>query len=798
MFASKVAKPQKTAGNAASKAQRSALAGHRLGRNPIEQPLFLQQTIGNQATLRLLAQRASSLIGSEFRGDHFSKFPSFPPDRLLGYQPSPTLATTPLLGAMQAKLVIGQPNDPLEHEADRVADQVMRMPDPAPLQFNRKYVPCGEQDVLHPKEATPHAAGGEVPALVHDVLRAPGKPLDPITRAFFEPRFGRDLGNVRVSADAAAARSAAVIGARAYTVGRRIAFAAGEYAPGTSSGLGLLAHELAHVVQQSDGVGGPATPAILQRSPSQYDSLTIDELRKLVSKGDKSAAEALYARYEGMTTAKLAQYARGSDDIARDVYARRTVPPKAAAGQGSFSIAGMQDLLAADISANRTTTGIRRGEPSAVTPDVEVKGGTVGAARTNIPGLDDRTFIGQSKLAGGPGYNPKSSFPPATNVESLRHTFGHAEQHIADQLEEALAKIPREQLKGRTVWILIEQEVCATCAQGAVNPDTAAGVLKKLSQKYPELTFEVKSLQSSALMVLKGASPAAGGAVSHVVSGGAAAKETAIVTTDVAQGVAQVATRTSRLSTAGRFLARETPGLILQGVLMLLFPPGVHMHNDKAQELSRMKLDPAVRDDFPKHEPVFDKLQADDPSKSIYANVTARLDYEVAASSSGDLELYLKDATFVEMKITNEYIVLSDPKFKTTSRNVTREVTYSFALYQPEGEADPLKLYQSEISPTMPGPDSLSLKGEHSRAGEPSIIQIKGRPQLALAQLWNNRWYFMRWISPQLRETALRVAGDQWKTAGVWFDPSIGDVKWSEKQQLPSLDADDVNKVPSS
>jgi hypothetical protein len=268
-----------------------------------------------------------------------------------------------------------------------------------------------------------------------------------------------------------------------------------------------------------------------------------------------------------MTTAKLAQYARGSDDVARDVYARRTVPPKAAAGQGNFSKAGMQDLLATDISSNRTATGIRRREPSAVTPDVEVEGGAVGAARTDIPGLGDRTFIGQSRRAGGPRYKPESNFPPATNVKDLPHTFGHAEQHIADQLEAALAKIPREQLKGRTVWMLIEQDVCATCGQGTVNLDTAAGVLKKLSQKYPELTFEIRSLQSSALIVLKGAPPtsAGGAAVSHVVSGGTAVKETAVVTEEVAQGIAQVATGTSRLSTAARFLARETPGLILQG-----------------------------------------------------------------------------------------------------------------------------------------------------------------------------------------------------------------------------------------
>jgi hypothetical protein len=284
MFALKVAKAQmKAVDNPTSKMTpyRSTSAGHRLGRDPVELSLFLQRTIGNQATLRLLGRQTSRPAVSNPPSDceqgagatentmteetsrgvswDFSKIPLFPPERASrGSSPQPSI--------IQRKLVVGQPNDPLEHEADRVADQVIRMPDPAPLQFSRKYVACGEQDALHPKEAAPHAAGGEVPALVHDVLRAPGKPLDPITRAFFEPRFGRDLGNVRVSADTAAARSAAAVGARAYTVGRRIAFAAGEYAPGTSSGLGLLAHELAHVVQQ--GGGGPAPPQSCSARPT--------------------------------------------------------------------------------------------------------------------------------------------------------------------------------------------------------------------------------------------------------------------------------------------------------------------------------------------------------------------------------------------------------------------------------------------------------------------------------------------------------------------------------------------------
>jgi hypothetical protein len=444
----------------------------------------------------------------------FSRIPLYPPELAGGSERASPVPARRLPGPIQRKLKVGLVNDPLEHEADRVADQVMRMPDPgaamtsAQPQVSCKCAACEQEDALHRKEAALHAVGGDAPALVEDVLRAAGESLDPTARAYFEPRFGRDLGDVRVSADATAARSAAAVGARAYTVGKRISFAAGEYAPGTTSGRRLLAHELAHVIQQSGG-GPAARPAILRRAPDKYVGLTIDQLRKLVREGDKGAAEALYARYEAMTPGQLAQYAKGSDQIAQAVYAKKVVPPKAAAGQGKFSKAGVRETLAKDIAANRTATGIRRREPSAVTPDIDVEGGTVGAARTDIPGLENRVFTGQSKRADGPGYNPESSFPPATDVQDLPHTHAHAEQHIADQLEKAISELPREQLKGRTVWMLIEQEPCATCAQGVVNLDTAAGVLKKLSLKYPELTFEIKNLQSSGLIVLRGTESAA-------------------------------------------------------------------------------------------------------------------------------------------------------------------------------------------------------------------------------------------------------------------------------------------------
>lgn len=89
------------------------------------------------------------------------------------------------------------------------------------------------------------------PAVVQDVVRSAGLPLDAATREAMEPRFGYSFSDVRVHADEQAAKSAAAVGARAYTVGNHVVFGAGRYVPDLSEGRRLLAHELAHVVQQS-------------------------------------------------------------------------------------------------------------------------------------------------------------------------------------------------------------------------------------------------------------------------------------------------------------------------------------------------------------------------------------------------------------------------------------------------------------------------------------------------------------------------------------------------------------------
>jgi len=160
---------------------------------------------------------------------------------------------------LHPKLAIGQVDDPLEHEADRIADRVMRMPDPdlsiavAPPQLSRKCAACEESDELRRKPVVGRGdtVSGEAPGIVHEALQAPGQPLDAAARAYFELRFGRDFSEVRVHADAKAAEAAMAVNALAYTVGTDVVFAAGRYSPGSGEGRRLLAHELSHVAQQA-------------------------------------------------------------------------------------------------------------------------------------------------------------------------------------------------------------------------------------------------------------------------------------------------------------------------------------------------------------------------------------------------------------------------------------------------------------------------------------------------------------------------------------------------------------------
>jgi Domain of unknown function (DUF4157) len=195
---------------------------------------------------------------------------------------------------IQAKLEVSKPADVYEQEADRVAEQVMRMPDPNAMnkaeigkqrdgiQIQRECAKCEEElsrqamneeddeAMMQTKKLSRQAMNeeddeammqtkeisGQTPELRPEIedgvqaLRGGGQPLPQSARAFFEPRFNQDFSQVRIHTDQRAAESAKSVNALAYTVGRDVVFGSGQYSPETPAGQRLLAHELTHVVQQ--------------------------------------------------------------------------------------------------------------------------------------------------------------------------------------------------------------------------------------------------------------------------------------------------------------------------------------------------------------------------------------------------------------------------------------------------------------------------------------------------------------------------------------------------------------------
>jgi len=171
---------------------------------------------------------------------------------------------------VQPKLQVGPVDDPLEREADRAADAMMQgeaagaLSRAAPA-AQRMCAECGaEEDGRVQRKCATCAGEGAARSAetAAQAVSSGGAPLSPELRAYFEPRLGRGLSDVRIHTGGQAADAARGIDARAYTLGRDVAFAAGEYSPGDPEGRRLLAHELAHVAQQSgtQQSGGEAGP----------------------------------------------------------------------------------------------------------------------------------------------------------------------------------------------------------------------------------------------------------------------------------------------------------------------------------------------------------------------------------------------------------------------------------------------------------------------------------------------------------------------------------------------------------
>ena len=204
---------------------------------------------------------------------------------------------------IQAKLKVGQPGDKYEQEADRVAEEVMRMPEPEvqrqPEEEEKKkeeeeliqIKPISEQitplvqrqvdaeeeeeeeEILQTKNVSNHT-----PEVTSDlesriqVLKGGGQPLSEVDRSFMERRFWVDFSGVSIHTDSNAAQMNKELNAKAFTYGSNIFLDTGRYNPGTSSGKRLLAHELVHVMQQSQYVTFADNPFVTGRGNNTKQS----------------------------------------------------------------------------------------------------------------------------------------------------------------------------------------------------------------------------------------------------------------------------------------------------------------------------------------------------------------------------------------------------------------------------------------------------------------------------------------------------------------------------------------------
>lgn len=254
-------------------------------RNSQSTLLRFQRVLGSSPTSTPALENASSVNSSTSRisrfGHDFSQIPihsSRPP-------------------VFQTKLTVNQPGDVYEQEANQVAEQVMCMP-------NMAFPISDEEDEaktsLMRKQSSQtgnHAVTDtrSVPPIVHDVLNGGGgQPLDAMTRAFMEPRFGHDFSQVRIHTDTRANESAKAVNALAYTVGRDIIFESGRYRPETTVGRTLLAHELTHSIQQIGSTNQQVSlyrpHHFVQRSPKPQENF-LQKYKITPQKGDKDWAE---------------------------------------------------------------------------------------------------------------------------------------------------------------------------------------------------------------------------------------------------------------------------------------------------------------------------------------------------------------------------------------------------------------------------------------------------------------------------------------------------------------------------
>lgn len=328
--------------------------------------------------------------------------------------------------------------------------------------------------------AAPGASHARVePESIRPALSSPSQALDAGVRRGFESRFAFNFGSIRIHAGPAAAESADAMDANAYTVGRDIVFAAGQYQPHTRSGRQLLVHELTHVMQQTAGVPMVQRDSKKKKAPAQ-SKMSEEEAEAWFREMnvDDAFADPGYEQDLGESIEELLGRSLTPEEMHRQLLVRRAQPLGASAYQAADPATEMADMkqkirnAQAKIRAReKKLEGMKRARAAKADVDavkaevssLEREVRTIQTARQRLsrsvkmatPGKGVPAGTGEITYAGiqvetAEGKRIALQFAQTTSTQ-------HAEEEMIEQIEKTLTK---EQMAGARVTVVGDQVVC--------------------------------------------------------------------------------------------------------------------------------------------------------------------------------------------------------------------------------------------------------------------------------------------------------------------------------------------------
>jgi len=358
-------------------------------------------------------------------------------------------------------LHVGPAHDAFEQEADQAAEQVttgehqrvawsLSRVGLGPVQrqcsCGGTCAECKKKEVLQ-RQATSSTASA-APASVSSVLSRPGSALEGGTRSFMESRFGHDFSSVRIHTDSLAAESARSVDALAYTVGEHVVFGKDQFDPSTTRGRKLLAHELAHTVQQDSSSRGI------------YGNLEVGSPQDASEHHADEAAESVLSDRHNNSIA-LSQAASSSPII------RRVAGP----GKQEQPLSDVELLRI--LSTERAFSFSKPGAPAQDTKGTKRSGG-------------EPVGIGVGPAAGGKAAGD-AVFAAVQITDrdgklvdrSIGRYFGGGDEHAEQQALEALKlRLEGKDLAGGQLLVVVDQDPCPP------GRNNCQGLIQSFAEKF--------------------------------------------------------------------------------------------------------------------------------------------------------------------------------------------------------------------------------------------------------------------------------------------------------------------------